>query len=149
MTITVFKLLHAATCAALFCWLVTVVYLRFFYAAGSAANNAAGKDGLSGAINSTARWGSVFALLDLVAHALAWLYGLSALGPSPLESLFWLVCICLISGVAGMVISTLSMLTRKSASADYAALMKRARRLPVRLIMIGVLGAAVLAFLSV
>lgn len=152
MNINVFLLLHIAVCASLLCWIVTMFsVLRFFSASRavkSGGQQGAPTDGLKDAVHVTVRWGTAFALVDLAAHVLAWLYSLSALGGSPLDSLFLFACISFLGGIAGMVISTFAMLGHMGTSSACVGLLRIARRLPLRLVVIGLLSIATLAFLS-
>ena len=144
MKITPFLMLHIAVCASLLCWLVSVFSaLRFFSTSQSRST-----DGLSAALGIAARWGTAFAAIDLIAHILAWLYSLSALGTSPLESLLQFSRISFLGGVTGMIIAVIVLVRHRGASPEGVALIRQALRFPCRLIVFGLVSIAVLAFIA-
>ena len=151
---TILLILHITVCVGLFCWIVTMISMfRFFKGSRRVLPSPQHSDAttsFSSAIQIVNRWTITFALVDMVAHILAWLYGLSSLGESPLRSLLLLVYICFIGGVIGMIISTIIMLPNKAAvvNAIDKALIKQAKLLPSRLVVIGVICIAALAFLN-
>ena len=141
--------LHAALGVGFICWFITMIGVLVFLirnrkkSPDQKLNDIA--QSLSESLLTVHRWTAVFAMVDLIAHILAWLYNLNIMDIPFADSMYLLIIVCFLGGLFGMLVFTFVMLAHNN---SYKDLMKATRRLPCTLIIIGVLSIIVLAFLS-
>lgn len=152
MNITIFQLLHIAFCAGFVCWLITIVGILHFFAISSKAQSSASQNtavtSLTSTLQSSVRMATSFALIDLLMHILAWLFDLSEiLGSSVLSSLSDFTILNFLGGVIGMIICIICTVICKSSTSS-TTLLATARRLPSRMITIGIASIVIMTILS-